>query len=327
MPSDPTLQFRIYVYIQLIVTKLGIFKGVTSWVTQLLISNINCKCTLNIVHQFPLPNMQNDSTKIGCHRGTIIRKGTRQEVPDCKQKSNGIDIQSFGLALGSFLMNQILLALHKHMNNLALYAFQMYFESNVFFTDGLFMTPELLQKTLQEFTLSSYIQPLWEEKEQVFMSILQLLKEQNLLLSPGIQHKNFNYLIPLHPSMVTSSHLLRILTLKLWLASGQERLMARQISIKCIWILKTITRNSRTCECHVECLIPKWPYFVIFIRTEFPKFYPDGGLGIGFVQNLSAHWLRPNTRCPMKKFCCAGNASSSCWQYKTLISSQYIIQS
>ena len=26
----------------------------------------------------------------------IIRKGTRQEVPDCKQKSNGRNIQSFG---------------------------------------------------------------------------------------------------------------------------------------------------------------------------------------------------------------------------------------
>ena len=30
MPSDPTFHFRIYVYIQVIVTKLGILKGVTS---------------------------------------------------------------------------------------------------------------------------------------------------------------------------------------------------------------------------------------------------------------------------------------------------------
>ena len=82
------------------------------------------------------------------------------------------------------------------------------------------MDPELLQKTLQEFTLSSYIWPLREEGEQIFKSILQLLREQKLLLSPGIQHKNFNYLIPLHPSRVASSHLLRILILKLWLASG-----------------------------------------------------------------------------------------------------------
>ena len=76
------------------------------------------------------------------------------------------------------------------------------------------------------------------------MSILQLLEKENLLLSPGIQHKNFNYLILLHPSIVTSSHLLRILILKLWLASGQERLMERQFSIKCICILKTTTRNQ-----------------------------------------------------------------------------------
>ena len=120
-------------------------------------------------------------------------------MPDCKQKSNERNIQSFGLALGSFSMNQIFLAVHKHMSNLVLYAFQMYFESNIIFMDSLFITPELLQKILQEFTLSSYIWPLWAEREQVFMSILQLLKEQNLLLSPGIQHKNFNYLICLHP--------------------------------------------------------------------------------------------------------------------------------
>ena len=44
MPSDPTLQFRIYVYIQLIVTKLGIFKGVTSH--SHMITNITVICIL-----------------------------------------------------------------------------------------------------------------------------------------------------------------------------------------------------------------------------------------------------------------------------------------
>ena len=120
----------------------------------------------------------------------------------CKKKLNGRKIQSWG----SFSMNQILLALCKHMSNLALHAFQIYFKSNVILIDRLFMTPELLQKNnwaLQEFTLSSYTWPLWEEREQISMNIWQLLKEQNLLLSPCIQHKNFNYSIPLysHPPL------------------------------------------------------------------------------------------------------------------------------
>ena len=76
------------------------------------------------------------------------------------------------------------------------------------------------------------------------MNIWQLLKEQNLLLSSWIQHNNFNYLIPLYPSMVTSSHLLRILILKLWPPGGHEMLMERQFSIKCTSILKIITRNG-----------------------------------------------------------------------------------
>ena len=42
MPSDPTFHFRNSVYIRLIVTKLGIFKGVTSH--SHTITNINCKC-------------------------------------------------------------------------------------------------------------------------------------------------------------------------------------------------------------------------------------------------------------------------------------------
>ena len=61
---------------------------------------------------------------------------------NCKQKSNGRNIQS----LGSFSMNQILLALCKCMNNLGLYAFQIYIKLNVILMDKLFMTPELLQK-------------------------------------------------------------------------------------------------------------------------------------------------------------------------------------
>ena len=44
--------------------------------------------------------------------------------------------------LGSFSMNQNLLALHKHMSNLALHTFQMYFKSNVILMVR-FMTPEL----------------------------------------------------------------------------------------------------------------------------------------------------------------------------------------
>jgi hypothetical protein len=44
-------------------------------------------------------------------------------------------------------------------------------------------------------------------------------------------------------SIVNGSHLLRILILKLWLPGGQERLMARQFSIKSMSIFKIITRN------------------------------------------------------------------------------------
>ena len=71
-----------------------------------------------------------------------------------------------------------------------------------------------------------------------------LIMRKKLLLSPCIQHKNFNYLIPLYPSMVTGSHLLRILIFRLWLPGDQEGLMARQFSIKCMSILKIITRNG-----------------------------------------------------------------------------------
>ena len=105
------------------------------------------------------------------------------------------------------------------------------------------------------------------------MSIIQLLKEQNLLLSPGIQHKNFNYLIPLHPSMVTSSHLLRILILKPWLASGQERLMPRQFFIKCICILKTITRNQLEKREKNENMVNNWFRYQAMLLWFLYHFY------------------------------------------------------
>jgi hypothetical protein len=65
--------------------------------------------------------------------------------------------------------------------------------------------------------MSSYIWPLSNKREQISMNIWQLLKEQNFLLSPCMQHKNPSYLMPLYPSIATHSHLLRILILKLWL--------------------------------------------------------------------------------------------------------------
>ena len=46
MPSDPTFHFRIYVYIRLIVTKLGILKGMTSH--SHTITNIHCKCSVSM---------------------------------------------------------------------------------------------------------------------------------------------------------------------------------------------------------------------------------------------------------------------------------------
>ena len=46
MPSDPTFHFKNYVYIRLIVTKLGILKGVTSH--SHTITNIHCKCSFNM---------------------------------------------------------------------------------------------------------------------------------------------------------------------------------------------------------------------------------------------------------------------------------------
>ena len=94
-----SIHFRIYVYIQLIVTKLGIFKSVTSHGHT--ITNINCKCTLNVYLACFSTNLLHPTCKIPLQKEAvaevlIIRKGTRQEVPDCKQKLNGRNIQSFG---------------------------------------------------------------------------------------------------------------------------------------------------------------------------------------------------------------------------------------
>ena len=77
MPSDPTFHFRNYVYdstyIRLIVTKLGILKGVTSH--SHMITNINCKCSLNMYLAHYTTDLlhstcKKTTTKIGHHRGT-----------------------------------------------------------------------------------------------------------------------------------------------------------------------------------------------------------------------------------------------------------------
>ena len=62
--------------------------------------------------------------------------------------------------LGSFSMKQILLALQKHMSNLALHTFQMYFKLNVILMDR-FITPELQKnnQVLQAFALLNYMWP------------------------------------------------------------------------------------------------------------------------------------------------------------------------
>ena len=75
-------------------------------------------------------------------------------------------------------MKQILLALLKHMSNLALHAFQMYFKSNVILMDR-FMTPEIQKnnQALQEFAPLNYMWPHWEEREQISMNTWQLLNE------------------------------------------------------------------------------------------------------------------------------------------------------
>ena len=56
--------------------------------------------------------------------------------------------------------------------------------------------------------------------------------------------EEFQLFNTLYPSMVSGFHLLRILTLKLWLPGYWERLMVRQLSIKYMSTLKTITGNK-----------------------------------------------------------------------------------
>ena len=86
--------------------------------------------------------MQNSTIKIGSRIGTCnkeehkaggVRKGAGR-----KKRMQSVEPQN----LGSFSMKQILLALQKHMSNLALHTFQMCFKSNVILMDRS-MTPEL----------------------------------------------------------------------------------------------------------------------------------------------------------------------------------------
>ena len=85
MPSDPTFHFRNYVYIRLIVTKLGILKGVTSH--SHTITNINCKCSLNMYLAHYTTDLLHSTCKITLQKQAItevlvIKKGTRQEVSE-----------------------------------------------------------------------------------------------------------------------------------------------------------------------------------------------------------------------------------------------------
>ena len=85
--------------------------------------------------------------KIGCCGGACNREGHKtggvRKDADRKKRMQLVESQN----LGSFLMNQILLALHKHMSNLALHTFQMYFKPNVILMDR-FMTPGLQKNKL-----------------------------------------------------------------------------------------------------------------------------------------------------------------------------------
>ena len=64
------------------------------------------------------------------------------------------------------------------------------------------------------------------------MNIWQLLKKSKIAVVPMHTTEEFQLFNTLYPSMVSGSHLLRILTLKLWLPGYWERLMGRQLSIK-----------------------------------------------------------------------------------------------
>ena len=86
--------------------------------------------------------MQNSTIKIGHCRGTHNKEGHKavgvRKGAGRKKRMQSVESQN----LGSFSMNQIVLALHKHMRNLVLQTFQMYFKSNVILMVK-FMTPEL----------------------------------------------------------------------------------------------------------------------------------------------------------------------------------------
>ena len=141
--------------------------------------------------------MQNSTTTIGCHRGTCNKKGHKaggvRKGAGRKKRMQSVESQN----LGSFSMNQILSALQKHMSNLALHIFQMYFKSNVILMDR-FMTPELQKnnQAFQAFTLLNYMWPHWEEREQISMNIWQLLKEQIFCCAHGYNTRISTYLIP-----------------------------------------------------------------------------------------------------------------------------------
>ena len=80
--------------------------------------------------------------KIGCHRGTCNKEGHKaggvRKGPGRKKRMQSVESQN----LGSFSMNQILLAFHTYMRNLALHTFQMYLKSNLILMHR-FMTQEL----------------------------------------------------------------------------------------------------------------------------------------------------------------------------------------
>ena len=86
--------------------------------------------------------MENNTKKIGRRRGTRNKEGHKaggvRKGAARKKRMQSVESQN----LGSFSMKQILLALQKHMSNLELHTFQMYFKSNVILMDR-FMTPEL----------------------------------------------------------------------------------------------------------------------------------------------------------------------------------------
>ena len=86
--------------------------------------------------------MQNNTKKIGCCRGTRNKEGHMaggvRKGAGRKKRMQSVESQN----LGSFSMNQIILALHKHMRNLVIHTLQMYLRSNVILMVG-FMTPEL----------------------------------------------------------------------------------------------------------------------------------------------------------------------------------------